>query len=543
MQTQHVARPRKMAPAIDSSGEGFVAGAALPAPGQTAALWAKCVNGDEDAAVKLFARYLDRLKALAGSRLSQRLAARVDAEDVVMSAYRSLFVGGRDGRFDVSQPGDLWRLLAEIALHKVCRQAARHTAQRRSVRAECHPPDDSAWEPHAREPSPAAAAASAEELETILARLPPAARRVVELRLQGESPSAIAAERGCSERTVRRHLAQARQMILQRQDREQRQRTTRVKSLNVSANHRPALRPTRLASPATFLDLEAPLAFSDFLLQRQLGAGGVGKVYRAIHRPTGMTVAVKYLRKSYLRHPQVVARFLREARLVSQFDHPGIVRVRGLGRTPNRGYFLVMDLMPGGDLARRTAEVTVSTADVARWMPQIAAAVAYAHERGVIHCDLKPSNVLLDGAGNARVADFGLAVSPGTDEPGAWSLAGTPAFMAPEQIDPVWGRVSPRTDVFGLGAILFALLTGQPPHPGRRAADVLARAVSGQPVAAPSSLSPGVAPEWEAICVRCLAKHPDERMSSAVEFCEAVTSVLVAKAACGGGQGTQYSTA
>src|SRR6185503_554862 len=123
---------------------------------QTAAMWARFINGEEDAAAELFDRYLHRLTALARSRLSARLAARVDADDVVMSAYRSLFIGGRDGRFSLSHPGDLWRLLVEITLHKLCRQAAHHSAQKRSVHAECGGAqvDDSAWQPVSKEPSP-----------------------------------------------------------------------------------------------------------------------------------------------------------------------------------------------------------------------------------------------------------------------------------------------------------------------------------------------------------------------------------------------------
>jgi RNA polymerase sigma factor (sigma-70 family) len=512
--------------ALDSLGPDATDELRRRAPDQTAEMWARYVAGEEDAATKLFQRYLERLTALARSRLSAALAARVDADDVVMSAYRSLFVSGRDGRFSISQPGELWRLLVEITLHKLYRQAAHHLAGKRSVRAERGGAqlDDSVWQPQAKEPSPDAAAALAEELAAIMAQLTPAARRAVELRLQGESPPVIAADIGCSERTVRRHLAQARQVILGRQAAEAGRGTQHVASQPRAAWDAAQPAPRRQANTADS-DPDAPLAFGDFLLQRQLGAGGIGKVYQALHHLTGEVVAVKYLKKTYVRHPNVVARFLHEARLVARFDHPGIVRVRGLGRTPNRGYFLAMDLMRGGDLARRMGRGSMSMAEIGRWMRQIAGAVAYAHRHGVIHCDLKPSNILLDERGNALVTDFGLAVAPATDIVRPWAIAGTPAYMAPEQIDPVWGPITARTDVFGLGAILFALLTGQPPHSGRRTADVLADAVSGKPVPQPSTIRPDVSPELESICIRCLAKTADQRYSSALEFDEALSAV------------------
>ncbi len=515
-----------MAPAADSAHEAVSGEPAPVALEQTAATWARFVNGDEDAATKLFARYLERLTALARGRLSARLAARVDADDVAMSAYRSLFIGGRSGRFAVSQPGDLWRLLVEIAMHKLCRQAARHAAQRRSIHAECREgrADDSLWQPISREPSPDAAAALADELAAVMAQFKPAARRVLELRLQGESPSVISAETGCSKRTVRRYLAQARQVVRRRQGFHADRGAQCSRSLPKAQKIGNARRAPRTRFRAVIPDAEAPLAFADFVLQRQLGAGGVGKVYQALHRPTAEVVAVKYLKKSYVRHPHVVARFRHEARLVAALDHPSIVVVRGLGRTPNGGYFLAMDLMPGGDLAERVAHGPASTDDIVRWMRQVAGAIAYAHERGVIHCDLKPSNILLDESGNARVSDFGMAVSPALDLVRPRAVAGTPAFMAPEQIDPVWGPLTPRTDVFGLGAVLFALLTGQAPHRGRRAADVLASAVSGQPVPRPSSLRPEASPELDAICVCCLAKNPAERYASALALGEALSA-------------------
>jgi RNA polymerase sigma factor (sigma-70 family) len=513
-----------MPDAVNSTSAAVPAELPPTGPSQTAALWGRYVSGEEDAARQLFERFLQRLTALARSRLSARLAARVDADDVVMSAYRSLFIGGRDGRFSVSQAGDFWRLLVEITMHKLYRQAAHHLAGKRSVRAEQNGALAAAdgQQPLSHEPSPEAAAMLAEELSAIMAQLKPAARRAIELHLQGESLGAIAAELGCSLRTVRRQLAQARQVVQRRAIAE-----ARDGNRPLVAEERNSLRratPPRRTS-GHVADAEAPFRFDDFLLQKQLGTGATGKVYQALHKATGRALAVKYLKKAYVRHPQVVERFLHEARLVAQLQHEHIVRIQGLGRTPNRGYFIAMDLMSGGDLARRIADGKVATAETVRWMSQVAAAISYAHQRGVIHCDLKPSNILLSGENDAQVTDFGLAVSPRAELLPPLALGGTPSFMAPEQIDAVWGPITPRTDVFGLGAVLFALLTGQPPHTGRRTADVLARSVARLPVQFPTRAEASLPPELVDLCVRALAKDPAERNASAQEFAEALAAV------------------
>jgi RNA polymerase sigma factor (sigma-70 family) len=172
-------------------------------------LLARYQQGDSKATDELFHRYLNRLTQLARSRLSPRLAQRVDAEDVVLSAYRSFFVGARDGRFSLQRSGDLWRLLVAITLRKLHRQAAHHTAGKRSYRRE-EPLSvgNSAPDPEqfVGEPSPTEALAVADELEHIMNALDPVKRRVLELRLLDWTLDRIAADIGRSERTVRRLL-------------------------------------------------------------------------------------------------------------------------------------------------------------------------------------------------------------------------------------------------------------------------------------------------------------------------------------------------
>jgi RNA polymerase sigma factor (sigma-70 family) len=173
-------------------------------------------RGDSTAADELFARYVERLTRLARARLSPMLAARTDPEDIVMSAYRSFFVGARAGRFTLSRSGDLWRLLATITLRKLYRQARRQrTVGRSSVRETPLEEKDV----FGRETSPEEVVGLSDELEALLSRLDPLARRVVELRLQEESLATIAELTGRSERTIRRTLAEIRGSLAKRMER------------------------------------------------------------------------------------------------------------------------------------------------------------------------------------------------------------------------------------------------------------------------------------------------------------------------------------
>jgi eukaryotic-like serine/threonine-protein kinase len=412
---------------------------------------------DEAAARELFRRYAGRLTALAGSRLSRVLAARVDAEDVVQSAYRSFFVLARDEEILVRESGDLWRLLVRITLRKVYRSARRHRADCRSVEHERPWDEEPEAAARSREPTPAEAAALVDELRGVLAPLGPVQRRIVELRLQGHDVEAIAAEVDRSSRTVRRTLA----------------------GLGAELERRLNDTPEPVE--------QGLISYSNVVLLRQLGQGGMGKVYRATWRSSDVPVAVKLLRKALRGHQTAAARFRQEAALLSRLRHPGIVALHGIGLLPDGGHFLVMDLVEGSDLARHSRP---SVGEVLRWVAEAADAIDYAHRAGVIHCDLKPSNLLLGRDGHIRVSDFGLARSlAGSDAP----QGGTAGFMAPEQLD-ADGRVSPRTDVHGLGAVLRALVPERPP-------------------------------EVDAICARCLMSDPEARYASAAELASALRAV------------------
>lgn len=409
-----------------------------------------CRRGDAAAERELFDRYAARLVGLARARLSRRLAARVDPEDVAQSALRSFFLRARDGDVVLRESGDLWRLLARITVRKVCRAARRHTAGCRSVARE-----GELGEALARGPSPADAAALLDEVAGALAPLGPVGRRIAEMRLAGHDVDEIAAEVGRSARTVRRALAALGEELERR-----------------------LITGDSQVSPDVPAGLGVTLSFGDIVLERQLGAGGMGKVYRARLRESGEPVAVKLLRRPLRRHEPAAARFLQEALLLSRLRHPGIVAFRALGQLPGGGHFLVTDLIEGTDLARRLSAGPVSVGEAARWVSEAADAIQHAHEQGVVHCDLKPSNLLLDAAGRVRVTDFGLARSLAD---GGGAVGGTAGFLAPEQSDPSLGPVTPRTDVYGLGAVLRALL--------------------------PTGL--------DELCRRCLAARPEDRPPSA----------------------------
>ena len=166
-------------------------------------------TGDADSADELFQRYVERLSRLARSRLSARLARRVDPEDVVMSAYRSFFLGARDGRFVIRRSGDLWALLVRMTLHKLYRTAAYHRAEKRSIDAEARTSADIDHVP-SDQPTPDEVATAADLLESLLSTLPDHHRRMLELRLQGERIADIATATQVTERTVRRVLEQVR---------------------------------------------------------------------------------------------------------------------------------------------------------------------------------------------------------------------------------------------------------------------------------------------------------------------------------------------
>jgi eukaryotic-like serine/threonine-protein kinase len=192
--------------------------------------------------------------------------------------------------------------------------------------------------------------------------------------------------------------------------------------------------------------LDGPLlSHHDVLLQRMIGAGQMGKVYQARLTIENRTVAVKFLRKSFLHRPGVVQRFIGEAKIIAKLDHPHIVAIRGLGRTPGGAYFIVMDLVDGPNLDELVRTMIITANEAVTWAIQTCLALEHAHTKGIIHCDLKPANLLLAQDGSIRVTDFGLARSLTEHTPWTAEIEGTAPFMAPEQASRCWGEIDART--------------------------------------------------------------------------------------------------
>jgi RNA polymerase sigma factor (sigma-70 family) len=496
-------------------------------------------DGDELAAEALFSRYFERLTRLARRRLSARLASRTDPEDIVMSVYRSFFKGARAGRFSLGRGGDLWSLLASITNHKLLRQVRHHSADCRSVEVELSLEHAMAGRSpvQRREPSAEEAVALADELEWVFSNMDVFGRRVLELRLQGSQLSEIAQEVGRSERTVRRALAHARELLCERFQPSDSKIRDDVGQLDGKVGRRsndsrsrtivreePSLIPVQFPSDQTGL---SPLfSHNDVLLKRMIGAGQMGKVYQASLRSVGRTVAVKFLRKSLLRQPGVIQRFIDEARTVARLDHPRLVGVHGLGQAPGGAYFIVMDFIDGPNLADLAKIRSLSVNESVKWAIETCSAIEHAHAMGIIHCDLKPANLLLGPDGSIRVTDFGLARSLTGQAPWAAEVEGTAPFMAPEQAARHWGTIGVHTDIYGVGAVLYTLLTGRPPWPGRRLPNILADVICARPVIAPISLCPDIPQLLNDICRKCLCKAPADRYATVRDLLLALSDLF-----------------
>ncbi|MBL4849221.1 MAG: serine/threonine protein kinase [Planctomycetes bacterium] len=248
---------------------------------------------------------------------------------------------------------------------------------------------------------------------------------------------------------------------------------------------------------------------------RELGRGGMGTVHKIRHLETGQTYAVKQLLPGG-GSGEDRERFEREAQLLAKLSHPGLVRVHSaqfVGPTP----YFVQELLAGGSLADRLREGPLAPSEAERITREIAEALGYLHREGVLHRDLKPANILFDDQGRARLTDFGLARRQGgltltqTGE-----ILGTPDFMSPEQIVNSHG-VDERSDLYSLGALLYAMLTGVPPIQRGNVFATL-EAVLREAPRPPSEITPGVPPRLEAACLRALAKDRQERPLSAAEF-------------------------
>jgi serine/threonine protein kinase len=249
-----------------------------------------------------------------------------------------------------------------------------------------------------------------------------------------------------------------------------------------------------------------------------LGRGGMGEVYRADDLKLGQPVALKFLPPKLSDDPVRRERFFAEVRITRQLSHPNICRVYDIGEVDGR-HFLSMEYIDGEDLAslmKRIGSLTNEKAlDIAR---QLVAGLSVAHERGVLHRDLKPANIMLDGHGRVRITDFGLAIAVG-DESQAEEIAGTPAYMAPEQLAGKGATV--RSDIYSLGLILYEIYTGKKAFKAKTLAELREQKETQTP-RAPSELRDGIDPVVERVIQRCMEKDPSARPASVAQIAQAL---------------------
>jgi len=266
-----------------------------------------------------------------------------------------------------------------------------------------------------------------------------------------------------------------------------------------------------------------PRQFGDYELLAEIGRGGFGTIYLARQCCLNRLCAVKMLHK---RDAAADAALTAEAQAAAILDHPHIVGIYEVGREEGRLFFS-MEFVEGQNLANVTRTQVLTSVRVATYARKVAEAVHYAHSRGVLHCDLKPANVIIDPADEPQITDFGLARQAGraTGPDSEADGAGSPNFMAPEQCDAHFGDISQQTDVFGLGTILYYLLTDRPPFRGETLKDTL-RAVTQLDPVPPRVLRPGVPIDLETICLRCLEKRPAKRYRTAKEVADELERFL-----------------
>jgi eukaryotic-like serine/threonine-protein kinase len=274
----------------------------------------------------------------------------------------------------------------------------------------------------------------------------------------------------------------------------------------------PPVAPTEPAStPAP--SLGSVRYFGDYELLSEIARGGMGVVYRARQVSLNRPVALKMILAGNLAGEADVKRFHIEAEAAANLDHPGIVPIYEIGEHQGQ-HFFSMGFVEGTSLAAKVADGPLPPREAADLTMQVAEAMHYAHDKGVIHRDLKPGNVLLDLQGRPKVTDFGLAKKlqgdSGLTQTG--QVMGTPSYMPPEQAE--GKEVGPLADVYSLGAVLYCLMTGRPPFQASSPMDTLMQVLEREPVP-PRQLNPSVPRDLETICLRCLEKEPGKRYASA----------------------------
>ncbi len=266
---------------------------------------------------------------------------------------------------------------------------------------------------------------------------------------------------------------------------------------------------------------DADWRLGNYQILEEIGRGGMGVIYRARQRHSRRIVALKRILSYHADSQETLARFRREAQAAASLDHPNILPIYEVGESEDGFPFFSMKFAAGGSLLDAAPGLGSEPRRSVALMAKVARAVQYAHTQGILHRDLKPGNVLLDGRGEPLVSDFGLAkwLDTVSDLTRSLTIFGTPGYIAPEQAKGSAPNLTPAADVYSLGAILFDLFTGRPPFLGEHALAVIQQAAE-KPAPKLRSLAPKLDRDLETICAKCLEREPNARYRSAGDLAE-----------------------
>jgi serine/threonine-protein kinase len=273
----------------------------------------------------------------------------------------------------------------------------------------------------------------------------------------------------------------------------------------------------------------------NYQIVRKLGEGGMGVVYLGQHTLLGRRAAIKVLLPTLSARPDIVNRFFNEARAVTTISDPGIVQVFDFGYHTDGSAFIVMEFLEGEPLDQRLARLgKLPVYEALRLCRQLASSLAAAHAQHIIHRDLKPENIFLVHDGEvqsgerSKILDFGIAKlsdeHPGKMKTNTGALMGTPVYMSPEQCRGL-AELDHRSDIYALGCVLFHLMTGRPPFEGEGMGDIIAAHIR-EPAPVPSSRTPEIPANVDALVMRCLAKAPADRYQTMIELATAIGQIL-----------------
>src|SRR5947207_136359 len=260
--------------------------------------------------------------------------------------------------------------------------------------------------------------------------------------------------------------------------------------------------------------------FGDYEWMEEMGRGGQGVVSRARQKSLNRTVALKVIGLGHWATEAHLKRFRREAEAAASLEHPCIVPIHEVGERDGSCFFS-MKFVEGGQLDEVARREPMPIRRAAELIANVARTVNYAHEHGILHRDIKPGNILLDAKGEPHLTDFGLArlVESESSVTHTLEVLGTPSYMAPEQAVGNNAAISSVTDVYGLGAVLYQLLTGQPPFAGGTTYETIKLLLDTEP-RQPRQLNPKIDRDLSTICLKCLEKDPKRRYSSALALAE-----------------------